>query len=420
MENNIDDILSDDIKIDETEILENQIEANTQEFENLENASDINEKEEEIKKAETFNFEELKVLLDDNNKKIRKQRGLIALICFATLMGTPVLTYGAMRLGQQRNDGISKENALKTITTQARAEALDTESIAKKAGESVVEILNTSDGNGFGEESVSAGSGVILTTDGYIVTNNHVVKKADEMTVTLKNGEQYEAKLIGTDPRTDLAVIKIDASNLVAAEISDSDEVVVGEPAIAIGNSLGVLGGTVTKGIVSAIDRESNVGTYKLPLIQTDAPVNEGNSGGGLFNESGQLIGIVTQKASGVTVEGLGFAIPSKVMNTIAKELIESGYVKSRPVLGIEISQVSEQESLRYKLDGAGLYVLKSSNEALRRFDLLKEIDGEEIKNISTVLDAIQNKKIGDVVKMKIVREGQEQEVDVTLKASEK
>lgn len=375
--------------------------------------------EDTMKLQQTSETEILEQLVKQNERKYKKQRRFIIALCLITLIGTPTFTYSAMRFAQNRNQVVTKQNVIKNLSTKAKTEALNTEEIAEKAGKSVVEILNTKQ-TAFGEQAASAGSGVILSEDGYIVTNHHVVKDEAEIKVTLKSGEQYDAKLVGVDPRTDLAVIKIEATGLTPTEIADSNDVVVGEPAIAIGNSLGVLGGTVTKGIVSAIGRESNVGTYKLALIQTDAPVNEGNSGGGLFNEGGQLIGIVTQKASGNTVEGLGFAIPSNVMSDITKELIENGYVKSRPVLGIEVQQITERESKKYHLDGEGFYVLKSSNDALKRFDLLKEINGKPIKEFGVILDEIQGKKIGEKVTMKIVREGQEQEVEVVLKASEK
>lgn len=168
------------------------------------------------------------------------------------------------------------------------------------------------------------GSGVIVSSDGYILTNDHVIADSTPINVTLHNGLSYVARLVGTDPQTDIAVIKIEASSLSAATLGDSSTLRVGDRVIAIGNPLGTLGGTVTEGIISATDREVVVGGYTMKLLQTSAAVNPGNSGGGLFNMGGQLIGIVNSKSSGEDIEGLGFAVPINTVKQVMNRLMAS------------------------------------------------------------------------------------------------
>ena len=170
-----------------------------------------------------------------------------------------------------------------------------------------------------------AGSGVIISLDGYIVTNNHVIEKSTKITVQLNNGEEYDAELIGRDVKTDLAVLKINAKGLKPAKWGDSSELIVGELAVAIGNPLGKLGGTVTEGIISALSREINIDRHVMTLMQTTAAVNPGNSGGGLFNDKGELIGIVNAKFIGSDIEGIGFAIPADLAKEVVERLIKGG-----------------------------------------------------------------------------------------------
>ena len=182
-----------------------------------------------------------------------------------------------------------------------------------------------------------AGSGVIYKEDGYIITNNHVIKGASSITVTLHDGSEYPATLVATDELTDIAVIKIDATGLTPVTFGDMDKVSVGDAVIAIGNPLGTLSGTATEGIVSALEREIILDNKAMTLIQTSASINPGNSGGGLFDQYGKLIGIVVAKSSGSDVEGLGFAIPVDKVESVAKSLVENGYVEGRPMAGISI-----------------------------------------------------------------------------------
>jgi serine protease Do len=176
--------------------------------------------------------------------------------------------------------------------------------------------------------------------------------------VTLNNGDVYAASLIATDSKTDLAVIKIETTGLTAAILGDSDALVVGEDAIAIGNPLGELGGTVTNGIISALDREVTVEGQKMNLLQTNAAINPGNSGGGLFNAKGELIGIVSAKSSGTDIEGLGFAIPVNDVKEVVVQLIEKGYVAGRPALGVSVIDINSiQLAMQYGVSQYGVYI---------------------------------------------------------------
>jgi serine protease Do len=189
-----------------------------------------------------------------------------------------------------------------------------------------------------------AGSGVIIKENGYIITNNHVVTGASNIIVTTTDKKEYEATLVGTDPDTDVAVIKINAKGLKAATMGNSDQLNVGDLAVAIGNPLGELGGTVTAGIISALDRSISIDGKTMTLLQTDTSINPGNSGGGLFNQYGQLIGVVVAKSSGSDVEGLGFAIPINRAAEVAAQLMDGGYVKGKPSTGMAYQDMSQQQ----------------------------------------------------------------------------
>ena len=221
------------------------------------------------------------------------------------------------------------------------------QSVIASVKDSVVEIntetIETNDFYSFfgisGNNLVEgAGSGVIISKDGYIVTNNHVIDSANTIKVRLTNGEVYDAALIATDSKSDVAVIKIDAKDLTCATVGNSDNLLVGDSVIAIGNPLGSLGGTATDGIISSLNREVTVNNEKMNLIQTNAAINSGNSGGGLFNAAGELIGIVNAKSVGSSVEGLGFAIPINDVMKVVDQLIENGYVTDRATLGVKVT----------------------------------------------------------------------------------
>lgn len=286
--------------------------------------------------------------------------------------------------------------------------------------------------------ATAEGSGVIISKDGYILTNNHVISssssssssssyysvgEASKITVSLYNDDtEYEAKVIGTDSQTDLAVIKINKSDLTAAELGNSDTVQVGEWCMAIGNPLGMQS-SVTTGTVSALNRnitDSDGKTYTL--IQTDTAINEGNSGGALVNSNGQVIGINTLKASGTGVEGLGFAIPINSTKSIYSDLIQYNKVK-RPYIGFTGSNITEttikQNPTAKLVVGAYVRSIEDYSPAekagLKVGDIIIKADGQEIKTMNE-LNEIKNKhKIGDTITLTINRDGTEKELTVTL-----
>lgn len=279
--------------------------------------------------------------------------------------------------------------------------------------------------------ATASGSGIIISSDGYILTNNHIVNsssgssfyelgKANKVIVTLYNDKtEYEAKIIGTDSQTDLAVIKIEKDGLMAAELGDSDSVQVGEFAMAIGNPLG-LTDSVTAGIISAVKREvTDEDGNSYIAIQTDAAINSGNSGGALVNSKGQVIGVNTLKLSGTGVEGVGFAIPINSTKDIYEQLIQYNKVK-RPYIGIGGIDLDENVASHNNLV-VGIYIKQiedfsaAEKSGLRVGDVIIEAEGKKITTMDE-LNEIKNKmKIGDTLKLKIYRDGNEKEINVTL-----
>ena len=301
--------------------------------------------------------------------------------------------------------------------------------IVKKNEDSVVEIVVSGTSQGIWgqlELTQGAGSGVIVKENGYIATNYHVIEGANKVEVTLHNGDTYNANIVGSDSMNDIAVIKIDAKDLVPATIGDSSKLSVGDLAVAIGNPLGQLGGTATAGVISALDRNLTIEGTPLTLIQTYAAINGGNSGGGLFDARGELIGIVESKASAVGVEGLAFALPINAVSGVINDLIENGgtdkTAESTPAVGIVISEVSEDNAQYYGLDKAGVYVAQVTGENARKAgfqekDRIVSIDGKEVSSSNEFIGIVRKHKIGDTVSIVIERNGQEMEIKTELEA---
>ncbi len=262
-----------------------------------------------------------------------------------------------------------------------------------------------------------AGSGVIITADGYVVTNNHVVNGAQTIIVRLNSGESYQALLIGRDVRTDIAVLKIEARGLKPVVFGDSGKLIIGEQAIAIGNPLGELGGTVTEGIISALDRDIVVDGESMKLLQTSAAVNPGNSGGGLFNNRGELVGIVNAKSGGFGVEGLGFAIPVNTAAAVIEQIINFGYVPGRPILGVRLIDITDPgTAIYYRVQNTGVYVYESmSLNGLQTADRIISINGQEVLNTIEVREIIDQFAVGDTVTVKVQRGISELELQITL-----
>lgn len=312
---------------------------------------------------------------------------------------------------------------------------------AASARKSVVEITTETivSGSFFGESVQSgAGSGVIVTNDGYIVTNHHVIDGANTITVRLENGESYAAILRGSDAETDLAVIKINVTApLTPAQWGRSEDLRVGQHVLAIGNPLGTLGGSVSDGIISALDREITVGGIPMTLLQTNAAVNPGNSGGGLFNLAGQLIGIVNAKYTDESLEGLGFAIPQKIATMITEDLIAKGYVSGRPQIGLQLVNItstninqalSEYPALSNYVNGLrsyGVYISEVTGAdivsgSLLLGDLLDTIDGKKIASFNDIQTALRAHRVGDEITITVKRLNVATPVTATVRLTQK
>ena len=327
-----------------------------------------------------------------------------------------------------------------TGNTASRANAADSSTggdmtyaqVAAIVKDSVVEI-NTeykTENVWFQYTTGGAGSGVILTEDGYIVTNAHVIldsnqqNVADTITVRLTDGTEYPAEVKAYDTDEDIAIVKIDAKGLKAVKCGDSDKLIVGQELVIVGNPLGELGGTVTNGIVSATERKIQVGGVTMHLIQTNAAVNPGNSGGGMFNMRGELVGIVNAKSSGTGIEGLGFAIPVNKAISVTEELITKGYVSGKPMIGVSFEDVANNTG-SFFFGGStssikpGVYVrslVKGMNDkVLKEGDRIIAVNGDEISSSEDIKAAVSAASIGDKLTFQLYRDNKLMEVTVTV-----
>ena len=306
--------------------------------------------------------------------------------------------------------------------------ALSVAQVANQAADSIVEITTETVANDlFMRQYVTegAGSGVVITSDGYIATNNHVIQGASKITVRLTSGQEYEAKLIGTDSQTDVAVIKVDGVTLKPVTYGNSDNLVVGDTAIAIGNPLGQLGGTVTDGIISALDRQIELEGQTMTLLQTNAAMNPGNSGGGLFNDKGELIGLVVAKSSGSGIEGLGFAIPVNVVKDVVQSIMDVGYVQGRPVLGVSVLDITSQQlAYQYGVNQLGVYIMGFSEgthaekSGLKVGDCVVAVEDTQVHSTADLKKILQGYKVGDTVSVIVSRNGKLATVKVQLSES--
>lgn len=344
---------------------------------------------------------------------------------------------------------VSAENVSVIKSNAADGQELTTEEIVEKVLPSVVGIESkftiTSQGGsyyygfGFGgnntpstTEATATGTGVVITENGYIVTNAHVIYDSEynsglseDITVVLNGEDRYEAEVIGYDRDCDLAVLKIDKTGLTAAEFGDSDSLKLGESVTAIGNPLGFdLMNTVTRGIVSGMNRQITINDKAMNLIQTDAAINSGNSGGPLINKYGQVIGINSSKMSAsyseTSIEGIGFAIPSNEVSEIIDDIMEYGYVTGKPQLGISCQDVNETISQMYNLP-VGVYITdvtdgSAADEAgLRSGDVITAVDGTEVKTAEELNIEKNKHEAGDSIEITYVRSGKTETTDAVL-----
>lgn len=332
------------------------------------------------------------------------------------------------------NKSESKEENVQKLVASNGGKVYSIPEIVDMVGPAVVGVVNKATytnpygglfgqmpGANSGEVEQGSGSGVIISEDGYIVTNNHVIEGASEIGIILSNGDQYTAKLVGTDARTDLAVLKVEASGLTYAKLGISSELRVGDTAIAIGNPLGQeFAGTTTQGIISGLNRSVTIDNKTLNLIQTDAAINPGNSGGALVNNKGQVIGINTAKISSSQYEGLGFSIPIDDAKPIIEDLIANGYVKGRPVIGIGGRAVTERDAQAYNLK-VGVYVVSMTADSpaymagIKIGDIITECQGKKVETVDDLNEIKNSYKVGDTLDLKVFRQGKTIDIRLVL-----
>ncbi len=382
-------------------------------------------------------------------KQKKKKRSKVWLVCLLTamvsssisslLVGGGVYYYLSKNLPDKETTVIHttassspslEENLSQISNSYTTQSVLNVTQIAEKVGPSCVGVINktkvtptryydpwtgrfyyTNGGSDTDLIQQGSGSGIIISNDGYIVTNQHVIDGATEISVILNTGEEYVAKLIGQDAKSDLAVLKIDRKDLPAATLGNSEKVKVGELAVAIGNPLGQeLAGTVTAGVISAVNRTMTVDQSEYNLLQTDAAINPGNSGGALVNQYGEVIGINTIKLSNESVEGIGFAIAIDIAKPIIEDLIQNGYVTGRPWLGITISPTQNGLSVDAVDVGSG-----AEKAGLKAGDLIVKADGEVVNTFEGLNKIKDKKKPGEKIKLTVIRKGELVEINVTL-----
>lgn len=372
-------------------------------------------------------------------KPVSLTRKSLALLIALCVVVSALFGFGGSYLANALNGGHSGSSKTASVSKNgykledATGSKMTVQEVTNKTKDSVVEIKTESvSADAWMQQYVTegAGSGVVMTADGYIMTNNHVIDGASKITVTTSDDKEYEAKLVGTDSITDIAVLKISAKNLTPATYGNSDQLAVGDMAVAIGNPLGELGGTVSAGIISALDRELAIDGKTMTLLQTDASINPGNSGGGLFNGDGQLIGIVVAKSSGSNVEGLGFAIPINKAADVAQQLMDKGYVSDQPSTGMSYAESSQgngaaqffgnSQDSQSQSSSAAVYIqeITGTNAKKAGFqsgDLVYAVDGTRITSFNTLSSIVTSHKVGDKLTYTIVRGNQTKEIKLTL-----
>lgn len=363
-----------------------------------------------------------------NGKNMIKNNGVVfvATILFALTIGFAVGNMSKTEISEPITSAQSEaySDIIKTFAASSENGELAIKDIAKLTENSVVEITTESvvRGSMLGQYVYEgAGSGVIIASDGYIVTNNHVIDSASKIMIKLKNGDVHEATVVGRSSESDIAVLKVDATNLQPVVIGDSSKLVVGDTAVVVGNPLGS-GATVTNGIISALDREIDLGDSIMNLLQTNAAVNPGNSGGGLFNGKGELVGIVVAKSAGEDIEGIGFAIPINDIKETVSEIKTYGYIRGRVLLGVNLLEIDNAwDAMMYRLDSLGVYVKSVEDDSdaqkagIKAGDKITSINGKEVTTADDVKKEISSKSPGDKVTLGIYRNGREYNINIVL-----
>ena len=378
----------------------------------------------------------------DKNKRSRKpmspkQKGAIKIVALclvcALLGGLAQPIYSSLSGGNETTiyTGDRTPTQVDTASVDTSKELTTAEIYAKYVNSCVgitVDIVST---NVFGQTvtGAAAGSGFVITEDGYILTNYHVIDGANSIQVTFDNGKEYTATYVGGEEKNDIAVIKVDATGLTPVVIGKSSDMLVGEQVTTIGNPLGELTFSESTGIISALDRSITMSDGRqMNMIQTDCAINSGNSGGPLFNSHGEVIGIVSAKyssgsnSSSASVEGLGFAIPMDDVASMVSDLVKNGYVTGKPIMGISVADVDESVTSYGVPQGAIIRVvtpdLCGAKAGLQAGDIVTKIDNTDVTSASDLTSAIGNYKPGDKVTLTIFRSGETKTVEVTLEES--
>ena len=371
-------------------------------------------------------------------KPVKKNRmGLkiaaLALVCAllgGAVGGGVVWAVGNGGSGTEVNVSSRPATAVAIKTVDGKNAMTDAEVYA--AGVNSVVSINVTGTNGtnfFGQpvKTASAGSGFVLTKDGFIVTNYHVVKNADTVKVTMYNGDEYDAKYVGGDEDYDIAVIKVEATELQPVTLGDSEKLNVGDHVLAVGNPLGELTFSMSGGMVSSVNRAINVSGTPFNMIQTDASINPGNSGGPMFNEYGEVVGIVSAKYSSTgneSVEGLGFAIPINDVFAMIQDIMTNGYITNKPYLGITGGSMTEQMAAQYRYDikeGVFVYSVEEGKAAqkagLQMGDVITKVDDHDIRTMEDLTAVKKQYAAGDTSTLTVYRGGQTITVELTWDA---
>ncbi|WP_392485998.1 S1C family serine protease [Haloimpatiens sp. FM7315] len=377
----------------------------------------------DIKKNEEQNNYQIKFRNNKKNAFLKSISYFVIIVLVAVLSSVVTANYITEKKFPELQKSLKKQNTstssskgIETVTSEPIKENAVTK-VAETVGPAVVAISNSQEGF-FGDVENGSGSGIIFNEEGYIVTNYHVIEGATKVTVKLSSGKELNAKIIGTDSKSDLAVIKIDAKNLPVAKFGDSSKVKVGDMAIAIGNPLGEeFAGSVTAGIISALNRKIVQGEAVYKVLQTDAAINPGNSGGALCNSNGEVIGINSLKlGASVNAEGMGFSIAINEAKDIVDQLMKNGKV-IRPVVGIYGGTVNPQASGGVK----GVYVSKivtgsgAEKAGVLQGDVITEFSDKKVETMSDLSSILFEHKVGDEVSCKVYRDGKTKKLKIKL-----
>lgn len=418
-----------EINIDETMIHEHSVSDSTEA-----NSNATDDVKDDNKTADEFNSYKESTVKEVKKRKAEHKGGMrgklasyiiVGLLCSS--LGAGIASAISLNAMDKKINELKQENKKNPVqnsefNTSTTSSGLSVPDIVKKVGPAVVGIsvksVQSYGNSPFVQQVEGIGSGVIINEDGYILTNNHVIQNATTINVILNNGDEVEAKVVNADPAYDLAIVKItkDMEMPGVVEFGDSENLAVGEPVVAIGNPLGKeLLGSVTTGVVSALNRNIDDKNTDLKLIQTDAAISPGNSGGPLLNSHGQLIGINTEKRVGTGVEGLGFAIP---IHQIQPKI--EGLMKPKIMLGVTIRQVTEEDSKKYNIP-EGLFIndikpYSSAEKAgLKIGDVITSFNGKKVKTNDELNELKEKAKEGDKVPVEVDRDGKKVTIDLTL-----